>query len=189
MFTWRHSWKETHSCSYGSLNPQLLSRKLSPSRKELHPLRFLLGFASRLRFPPSTTEREPAFFWLQGHRCGGRSAWFVVSCSRCGIFSFFVFPWQWEVSLKLLANIARNFQNNFLPDKCWQLLTFVVKESFPIHLSGANCPCPHPHPCPVSFYQHLFLPKELLRQRQCFFVTMWELSSLIMMWFPGVLPW
>lgn len=60
---------------------------------------------------------------------------------------------------------------------------FVMKESFPKHISGANCPHPHPHPCPMSFYQHLFLPKELLHQRQCFFVTMWELSSLIMMWF------
>lgn len=49
---------------------------------------------------------------------------------------------------------------------------FVMKESFPKHISGANCPHPHPHPCPMSFYQHLFLPKELLHQRQCFFVTM-----------------
>lgn len=189
MFMWIHSWKETHSCLHGSLNPQLLPRKLSPSRKELHPLRFLLGFASRLRFPPSATGREPSLFWLQWHRYGGCSAWFVVSCIRCGIFSFFVFPWQWEVSLRLLANIARNFQNNFLPAKWWQLLTFVMKESFPIHISGANCPRPHPHPCPMSFYQHLFLPKELFHQRQCFFVTIWELSSLIVMWFPGVLPW
>lgn len=179
MFMWRHSWKETHSCSHGSSVLQERSSTHCVFFWVLHP---------DWDFLPQPQGGNPPSFGSSGAG-RGCSAWFVASCSRCGIFSFFVFPWQWEVSLKLLANIAMNFQNNFLPNKWWQLLTFVMKESFPIHISGANCPRPHLHLCPMSFYQHLFLPKEVFHQRQCFFVTIWELSSLIVMWFPGVLPW
>ena len=63
------------------------------SREELPTLVFLLGFASRLGFPPSAPGRPRTFcrrFQRLRHR--GCSAWPGVSRSRCGEISFFMFP-------------------------------------------------------------------------------------------------
>lgn len=59
---------------------------------------------------------------------------------------------------------------------------FCNEESFPKHISGANCPHPHPHPCPcLSTSIYFYLRNSSIKGSV--FVTMWELSSLIMMWF------